>query len=61
MLTTTQKNNCLMIAKGTLKESDLKKPLSEEEKARVKMYKELYDERKKLKLNDLVDAMSVDE
>ena len=61
MLSTSQKNKCLMIAKGTLKEKDLKEPLNEEEKNRVKLYKEIIDIRKKEKLYDLIDAMMVDE
>ena len=60
MLTTSEKNTCLMIAKGELREKDLNKPLTKEQKALIKFNKQIIKERKKLGLYDLIDAMSVE-
>ncbi len=61
MLTTSQWNTCLMIARGDLKEKDLKRPLSKEEKEIIKWHKKVFKERIKLGLKDFVDALCVDE
>ncbi len=61
MLTTSQRNTCLMIARGDLKEEDLKRPLSKEENEDVEFTKEIIDYYREAGLKDLVDAMCVDE
>ena len=60
MLTTSEKNTCLMIAKGEIKEKDLRKTLTSEQKKWIEIYKEIIDVRKKDKLEDLVNSMSVE-
>ena len=61
MLTTSQRNTCLMIARGDMKEEDLDRKLTEEEKEKIKFTKEIIDYYRDAGLDDLVDAMCVDE
>lgn len=61
MLSSSQRNNCMLIATGKLKIKDLQKPLSKEEKTRIKLLKEIISERKKDDLYDMVNSMSIDD
>ena len=61
MLTTSQRNTCLMIARGDIKEEDLNRTLTKEENEDVEFTKEIIDYYREAGLDDLVDAMCVDE
>ena len=61
MLTTSQRNTCLMISRGDIKEEDLNRKLTKEEKDEIKFTKETIDYYREAGLDDLVDAMCVDE
>ena len=61
MLSSSERNTCLMIAKDEISEKDLLEPLTTEEKELIKYYKEIIERRKELGLYDLIDAMCIDE
>ena len=61
MLTTSQRNTCLMIARGDIKEEDLNRTLTKEENEDIEFTKEIIDYYREAGLDDLVDAMCVDE
>ena len=59
MLSLSQKNTCLLIALGKMRIKDLKRKLTSEEKQEIKDLKEIIRSRRKLGLNDFVNAMCV--
>lgn len=61
MLDTKQKNLCLRIARGDIKEEDVGRKLTEEEKLRIEADRKLIEIHKRNGREDIVKAMDVDE
>ena len=61
MLDAKQKNLCLRIARGDIKEEEIGRKLTSEEKAKIEYTKKLIEIHKKNGREDLVKAMCIDE
>ncbi len=60
MLTDHQKNLCLRIARGDIKEEDVKEKITEEMKKRIEADRKIMEIHKKNGREDIVKAMCID-